>query len=432
MKWLPVLLVVAGCSSGPDPIIEVSSPEGPPPLVEPTVSGGVAPVMGSLVFRPQAGTIGWRFEVDVTGDGRPDHDGILDRPIAFHYRFDSPGVHVVTTDLMGPDGVESRAWPVVVSDPSRLRTTRSIQLPIEPDADITGIAATRTSEWIFVSDHHNGLLYRIDATGMNYFGKLELERSLSGLSVTPSDTLLFAIHQTDDISVISVPRWRRVSYEWAGTGGHHILAIDDTFAYVTGEFPILGRVNVYTGERVSQIVVNRELFHFDVSPGGEWVAVTFSGLPDPAVVLARPVSLAFVDSIAYPLDESIRPYHLAFDGKGRLYVSTINFAGRLESHLQTIDPARGEIVQDLILEPGLGLSFCHGNPTARTRSGRYIAFACSGATVIDTSIGLPIAMLDEPIVAVAAHPSDEKFYFARADGVVEEVEVLGGSGEAAR
>jgi hypothetical protein len=424
MRRILALLVATACSSGPDHIVEVSPPEGPPPLVEPTVSGGLGPVRGSLVFRPQPGTIGWRFEVDVTGDNRPDHEGILERPIAFHYRFDSPGVHVVTANLTGPQGALPREWPIVVSDPSLLRTTRAIQLPIEPDADITGIAATGTSEWIFVSDHRNGLLYRIDATDMHYFGTLELERSLSGLSVTPSDTLLFAIHQSDDISVISVPRWERMSYAWAGTGGHHILAIDDTFAYVTGEFPILGRVNVYTGERVSQIYVNRELFHFDVSPAGDLVAVTFSGFPDPAVVLARPVSLAFVDSIAYPLEEGLFPTHVAFDGEGRLYVSASRSLGRWEPHLQTIDPARGEIVQDLILEPGLGLSFCHGNPTARTRSGRYVAFACRGATIIDTRIGLPVSMLDEPIVAVAPHPSEEKFYFARADGVVEEVEVI--------
>jgi hypothetical protein len=33
-------------------------------------------------------------------------------------------------------------------------------------------------------------------------------------------------------------------------------------------------------------------------------------------------------------------------------------------------------------------------------------------------------MLDEPIVAVAAHPSVEKFYFARSDGAIEEVQVI--------
>jgi hypothetical protein len=243
---------------------------------------------------------------------------------------------------------------------------------------------------------------------------------LTGLSIAPSDTVLFAIHGSDVIDAVSLTRWEVLSSMDGFSGGSHVFALDDSFAYASGDFPLVTLLNVYTAEHRSQLPWARPYHHFDVSPRGDLFAAASWGERPPVIVVADQVSLTVRRQI--PIPKYVNA--LAFDATGdHLFASVLREeeGGGISYRLVTVDPYSGEVLSDLRGGAGMGLSRCAGNPTAH--SDLWIVFACDGASILDAATGLPVAILEGVVYGVAPGIEDDVFYLAYSDGTVEKIEI---------
>lgn len=418
---------ILGCSSDPSgPLPPAFQPVGSAPTASVTQTIGPPPLEGQLRLTPPPGGAGWRFEIDLTGDGSPDHMGLVNVPLVFDYRFESPGTFALRVVLTGPEGREIHEWPVAVADASRVRVVARTLLLEHDRTSLGGIATDRAGQSVFVSEYFSGTLWRLDAQTLVPLDLLRLDSgitSLNGLSVTPSDSFLFAIHGSDVIDVISLTRWELVSSGDGFSGGSHVFALNDSLAYASGDFPLVTLLNVYTAEHRSQLPWARPYQHFDVSPRGDLFAAVSWGEKPPVIVVADQEALTPRRNIAVPKFVNT----LAFDPSGeRLFASVYREQenGGFSYHLVMIDPYSGAVLRDMWGDTGMGLSNCEGNPTARSANGRWIVFACRGAVILDAGTGFPVAILEGSVYAVAAGIEGDVFYLAHSDGMVEKIEIV--------
>lgn len=412
-----------GCAAGP--ATAPPMPSGSAPLVSASLGFGDSPVQGYIYLQPPQGTRGWSYSVDVNEDGEADHQGVLEERAAFAYRFTTPGAHRVAVTLRGTGETETIEVPVIVNDPGAIRilTQRHI-VPPDPMASnsFQGITTNHAGTTLYVADRWGLALYQLDANDLRQLGPpLELTlllRGLEGLSVAPSDSLLFVAHKDFGLSVVAIPRMELL-HSHRADGAFFVHAESDTTALMSSDARDFHRIDSRTGAATSTLAVPSP-WHFAVSQNGTLVAV----LDDygSAVHLAHLPGLHAQARIELP--GLTRAGTVAFDPSGnRLYVLGQGVDG---GRFMVVDVSTREILLSLALGPH-ECTWCAANPAATSPGGRFVAMEWAGGMYfIDTELDLPLYHFGPyggDGLSVAASPIHDEFYLLKYDGLLTRISI---------
>ncbi|HUP01951.1 MAG TPA: hypothetical protein VM737_10580 [Gemmatimonadota bacterium] len=404
------------CAEGGESPVE-SRASGPAPEIRLTLGFGHAPVAGTIFLTPAQDTRNWRYAVDLDADGAPEHEGLLTRQIGFHYNYGSPGVHRILITLNGPEGEVRHERPVVVIDPGSVRILAQRDVGMDDEGPFEGIAIDHRGESLYVSSYGGGPLLRLDPSDLSIEGRLPLNYSAEGLSVTPSDSLLFITYKYRHLAVVAIPSLEmRRFLERSETGAFFIQALNDREALVSGRNPFT-LLDAETGLAVRRVDFSSEVFpnwHFSLSPDGETVAVLDRSGP-PSVFLLHTSTLGLRRVI--PLPGVDYATHISFHPSGdRVYVLGFKDA---EARFLALDATDGEVLEDIGLGPVSCWHYCVANPVATGSDGRFVVFALEEAAFfVATDSDLPRHRLDWSGSGVVASPAESAFFFVRSDGVV--------------
>jgi len=421
MRDIKLLLLLATISVGAcaDDPSGPSGPSGPTPAVLVDHEFGEPPVAGTLRVVPGPGTVGWRYRIDAIPPESQVREGPLESVIAVPYRFDTPGVHRIRVELLGPEGSHVVEKPIVIVDPEsdfEILAQRSID-EIWPEREHMapeGIVMDPAGRWLYAAIYRSGELVRIDPERLEAVDRVVLGPQLEGLAVAPSGDRLFAIHKNAGLSVVDLASFATTHFD--GFSGFYIVAMDESHALIGGN-GVLGRASVDTRE-FDWATLSGGAGHFFVFPDGDRVvSVVYypsSGVPEHSSL--EILSLPSLDPIrSIPLEEFPYPKHVAVDPSGdAMYVFGKDDSG---VRFLALDPATGEVITSMSVATSGCSSFCVANPVVTFASGRYIAFELGGAVmIVDTALDLPRYRFDlrdydydEPS-GVAAHPDSDILY----------------------
>jgi DNA-binding beta-propeller fold protein YncE len=410
-------LAMGACADDPN---GPSGPSGPIPAVLVDHEFGEGPVAGTLRVVPGPGTVGWRYFIDAIPPESQVREGTLEGVIAIPYRFDTPGVHRIRVELLGPEGSQVVEKPIVVVDPEsdfEILAQRSID-EIWPEREHMapeGIVMDPAGRWLYAAMYRSGELVRIDPETLEAVDRVVLGPQLEGLAVAPSGDRLFAIHKNAGLSVVDLTSFTTTHFD--NFSGYYIVATDASHALFGGN-SLLGRVNIDTRE-IDWAPLTGGAGHFSVFPDGDrFVSIMYPsfGVPDHSSL--EILSLPSLDPIrSIPLEEFPGAQYVVVDPSGdAMYVVGREFSG---VRFLALDPPTGDVITSMFV-PGSGCGiFCVANPVVTFASGRYIAFELGGAVmVVDTALDLPRYRFDlggmgydydEPS-GVAAHPDSDILY----------------------
>jgi DNA-binding beta-propeller fold protein YncE len=370
---------------------------------------------------PGLGTVGWRYRIDALPPENQVREGPLEGVIAIPYRFDTPGVHRIRVELLGPGGSQIVEKPVVVVDSDsdfEILAQRSIDeiWPERQHMAPEGIVMDPAGRWLYAAMYSAGELVRIDPVTLGAVDRVVLGRQLEGLAIAPSGDRLFAIHKNHaGLSVVDLASFTSAHFD--GFDGYYIVAMDESHALIGGN-GILGRVNVDTRE-FERAPLSGGAGHFSVFPGGDRiVSVVYD---PPSGVIERSsleiLSLPSLDPIrSIPLEELPDATHVAVDPSGDVMYA---FGRGNSVRFLAIDPATGEVITSMSVDGSGCITYCVANPVVTFASGRYIAFEQGGAViVVDTALDLPRYRFDPEGLGydydgpsgVAAHPDSDILY----------------------
>jgi len=428
---LLILLLLACEETREGPTEPPALPEGPVPLVEVSLGFGNVPVEGEVFLSPPVGSENWRYEIDLDEDGRIDQQGILGLGIGFRYRFTTPGIHRIRTNLTGPeDRTVEVASLVVANDEGPIQILAVGQVtPVHPEwVSFEGIAMSHSGDALFVANYSGGSLHRLNPANLSVTGVIEeMSYSIEGISVSPKDSFLFAAYKYHHAASVELASFEIDRFFARGVGGKFFIqAVDERHALIGGEGP-LGLVDMRTGETVDQFRAPGAEFtntlHFALSPDAATAAVI---VYDGAYSL-HIIDVATLESLrTIPLGRMAYPRTLAFHPQGdRLYVIGHEDWG---ASFAVFDLRSGETLREVPLGRIFCSGYCVASPAATLLSGRYVAFEWGGgAYFIDTELDLPLYSIP-PLgcycgFSVTASPVEDAFYFLRSDGLVQKIAI---------
>jgi DNA-binding beta-propeller fold protein YncE len=409
MLLLIFTLFVVTCSEGPS---GTSGPSGPTPAVLVDHEFGEPPVEGTLRVVPGPGTEGWRYRIDAIPPESQVREGSLEGVIAIPYRFDTPGVHVIRVELLGPEGSQVVEKPIVVVDPEsdfEILAQRPVE-EIWPDAATIypeGIVLDPAGRWLYAANYWTGELVRIDPATLGVVDRLQLTPQLEGLTVTPSGDRLFGVHKGIGLSVVDLASFTGTFTSIAE--GHFIHALNETDALVSGsELQVVDIEREAVEHRIRSLSIGAP--YFAVFPGKQRIAATLNRFEEhPSLVIFSLPSLASIRTI--PLSGVSWANQVAVGPQGdRIYVIGEGEDGR---RFFLVDANTGEVLNSITLTTSR-CTWCAANPVVGFASGRYVAFEQNGSVVIvDTELDLPRFLFQPggPVLGgpagVAAHPTSE-------------------------
>ncbi len=409
------LTLVAACSDSGEILSPGHRATGPPPTARTTLAFDDAPLVGDLFLDLPDDSSGWEYEVDLDGDDRPEHEGSLDRPIAFAYRFDVPGVHRIAVRFFGSDTIVVRELPLVVNDTSPLQILNSTSLPEGPHYE--GLAIDPSAESLFIGGWADGSLRHVDAGTLEVVRRIQyVRRLLAGLSVAPSGRFLFSAVQdlgggTGRLEIPGLLPLELRSNPYRHT--YYTVALDDERALSSGIDGGLVVAHLPGGKLLATLEEHDRGGYPAVSPDGTRVAV--AGSPTGLFLASLPDLKLLAE---YDLPQSSTATPAAFGPTGeRIYLLS-------PGQLLVVEAATGEILRDMVVSRGCP---CTPNPVTTSADGRFVIFGTGeGALFVDTRLDLPLHRLpiDEVAgISVVASPVENAVFVLEPWGSLRKVRI---------
>lgn len=404
-------LVPVACDSPASP--------GPalPPTVETTTDVGPIPLTGQVSLTPYRTARDWGYAVDLDGDGVKDVSGVLRERIELPYRFETHGIHSIRVVFDLPSGRRVEVIERILAfDPDRVPGLRILArrlIPAGDDPFFEGIASGPAGRDIYVGAYRGGFIQRLDAESLMPGDSVHVGYGAEGLAVHPDGGTLLAVHKSSGLSVVNLPTMSRTATHNTVSGFY--VAFADADLVLAGGNANLYRFDLSTGHAVEGSL---SAAHFDLSPDGRRVALTWDG----EVHVADSRSLRVERTLA-PNGPAIRA--LAFHPDGdRLYLLEDDLGSSEPRRLLVVDPISGDVLSSETLPADTCSFFCVANPVATSREGTWIVFAEEGqAFVVDARTDRVALHIDEPLGSgvAASAVDDDVFYFVDGGGVVTKV-----------
>lgn len=425
---LPSLLFgfLLSCN-GSEPQAPPDPPSGSAPRIEFTVTSGNVPFEGEIIITPLGDSRNWRYSVGFDDPQGPTKqgvgsfaEGIVENEVRLSYRYTVPGLRSLSVHLFGPgDAFAYETRTILANDPNGARIAASRDIS-ELDGYFEGIAVDRRGEFLYAMNYTWGELFQLSSVDLDERNRVTLNMYYpEGLSITPSDSLLFTVHKGRGLSVISIPslELRRHLYQ---PGSFFVHALDDTLALTSGGTPfalIDTRIENGILRQFPYGNANVPGWHFAVSPDGRTAAVLDPSEPAIAFLIQIP-SFTIEEAMELPIQ---RAYAIAFDPLS-VGIFVLGIDG-MEVRLLWVDLRTRALLADEALGPAY-CQFCVANPAATSSDGRYIVFALDyAAYFVDTSTKRLAHKVIGVGSGVAADPRSNSFYFIRPDGVLTKVEL---------